>query len=123
MRIDIDALTVEIAGARLVDEVTLGAADGELVGLVGPNGSGKSTLLRTVAGLLPAYDGTITLDGTPVRGVPDNLAVVFQDYARSLYPWLTVRENVALPLRRRDLPRAERRAEADRILARVGLTD
>lgn len=91
--------------------------------VVGPSGCGKSTLLRTIAGLLPGYDGTITLDGTPVRGVPDNLAVVFQDYARSLYPWLTVRENVALVLRRRNLPRAQRRAEADRILARVGLTD
>ena len=108
---------------QVLHDITLIVPDGQLLCVVGPSGCGKSTLLRTIAGLLPAYDGTITLDDTPVRGVPDNLAVVFQDYARSLYPWLTVRDNVALPLRRRGLPRAERRAEADRILARVGLTD
>lgn len=65
--------------------------------------------------------GTVTLDGVPVSGVPDHLAVVFQDYGRSLFPWLTVRDNVALPRLRRGLDRAARRAEADRILERVGL--
>lgn len=63
MRIEIDALTVEVAGARLVDEVTLGAADGQLVGLVGPNGSGKSTLLRCVYRALRPTAGAIRLGG------------------------------------------------------------
>jgi NitT/TauT family transport system ATP-binding protein len=48
--------------------------------------TGKSTLLRTIAGLLPAREGTISINGAPVTGVPDNLAVVFQDYGRSLFP-------------------------------------
>lgn len=68
MRIDIDALTVEIAGARLVDQATLGAADGQLVGLVGPNGSGKSTLLRCVYRALrprPAPSGSAVRTSTP----------------------------------------------------------
>ncbi|GGV74861.1 ABC transporter ATP-binding protein [Streptomyces gelaticus] len=63
MRIDIDALTVEIAGARLVDEATLGAGEGQLVGLVGPNGSGKSTLLRCVYRALRPSGGTVRLGG------------------------------------------------------------
>jgi len=101
--------------------VSLDVADRRVTAFIGPSGCGKSTLLRTVAGLRPAHEGTVTLDGTPVTGVPDHLAVVFQDYGRSLFPWLTVRDNVALPLRRRGLARAERRAEAERILERVGL--
>ncbi|GGS60817.1 MULTISPECIES: ABC transporter ATP-binding protein [Streptomyces] len=63
MRIDIDALTVEIAGARLVDHVTLGAAEGQLVGLVGPNGSGKSTLLRCVYRALRPSAGAVRIGG------------------------------------------------------------
>lgn len=106
----------------VIRDLTLTVPDGQLLCVVGPSGCGKSTLLRTTAGLLPIPEGEITVDGTPVTGVPDGLAVVFQDYGRSLFPWLSVRENVALPLRRRGLGRSERRAEADRILDRVGLS-
>ncbi|MBL3669335.1 ABC transporter ATP-binding protein [Streptomyces sp. M2CJ-2] len=63
MRVDVDALTVEADGARLVEEVTLGAAEGQLVGLVGPNGSGKSTLLRCVYRALRPSAGTVRLGG------------------------------------------------------------
>jgi NitT/TauT family transport system ATP-binding protein len=106
---------------QVLRDITLTVPAGQLLCVVGPSGCGKSTLLRTIAGLLPVREGTITIAGTPVTGVPDRLAVVFQDYGRSLFPWLTVRDNVALPLRRQGLGRAERRAEADRILERVGL--
>ncbi|MFD3836211.1 ABC transporter ATP-binding protein [Streptomyces sp. NPDC058642] len=117
----LDAVGQYYGDHPVLTDLTLTVPDGQLLCLVGPSGCGKSTLLRTVAGLLPAREGEITVDGTPVTGVPDRLAVVFQDYGRSLYPWLTVRDNVALPLRRRGLGRAERRAEAERILERVGL--
>jgi NitT/TauT family transport system ATP-binding protein len=73
-------------------------ANGELVTIVGPSGCGKSTLLRCVAGLLSPTSGQVVLNGIPVTRVPDRLAVVFQDYSRSLYPWLSVAANVALPL-------------------------
>jgi NitT/TauT family transport system ATP-binding protein len=106
---------------QVLRDITLTVPAGQLLCVVGPSGCGKSTLLRTVAGLLPAREGTTTIAGAPVTGVPDRLAVVFQDYGRSLFPWLTVRDNVALPLRRQGLGRAERRGEADRILERVGL--
>ncbi|MHC3469687.1 ABC transporter ATP-binding protein [Streptomyces sp. 7R007] len=117
----LDSLGQRYGDQRVLHDITLTVPDGQLLCVTGPSGCGKSTLLRTVAGLLPAHDGTVTLDGTPVTGVPDRLAVVFQDYGRSLLPWLTVRDNVALPLRRQGLSRAERRAEAERILQRVGL--
>ncbi|MFJ3668947.1 ABC transporter ATP-binding protein [Streptomyces sp. NPDC090106] len=117
----LDAVGQYYGDHPVLDGLTLTVPDGQLLCVVGPSGCGKSTLLRTVAGLLPAREGTVTVDGTPVTGVPDRLAVVFQDYGRSLYPWLTVRDNVALPLRRQGLGRTERRAEAERILDRVGL--
>jgi NitT/TauT family transport system ATP-binding protein len=104
-----------------IDGVNLTIAQGELVSIVGPSGCGKSTLLRCVAGLITPTAGRVVLRGEPVQRVPDGLAVVFQDYGRSLYPWLTVRDNVALPLRRTTRVRAARREAADASLAAVGL--
>ncbi|MFF4118894.1 ABC transporter ATP-binding protein [Streptomyces sp. NPDC001714] len=117
----LDSVSRHFGDQHVLDGITLTVPDGQLLSVVGPSGCGKSTLLRTIAGLLPAQQGTVTIDGTPVTGVPEHLAVVFQEYGRSLLPWLTVRDNVALPLRRRGLTRTARRAEADTILERVGL--
>ncbi|WP_327355993.1 ABC transporter ATP-binding protein [Streptomyces sp. NBC_01304] len=108
-------------GHRAVDGIDLDIARGELVSLVGPSGCGKSTLLRCVAGLITPSEGAVVIDGKVVDRVPDALAVVFQDYTRSLFPWLSVRDNVALPLRRRGSARAARRAAAEEALAAVGL--
>ncbi len=110
------------AAREAIDRVSLSVARGELVSIVGPSGCGKSTLLRCVAGLIPPTAGRVVLRGVPVERVPDGLAVVFQDYGRSLYPWLTVRDNVALPLRRTTRVRAARRRAADASLAAVGLS-
>jgi NitT/TauT family transport system ATP-binding protein len=106
-----------------IEGVNLRVAQGELVSIVGPSGCGKSTLLRCIAGLLTPTAGRVVLSGTPVDRVPDRLAVVFQDYSRSLYPWLTVQDNVALPLRRNGQSRRTRRAAADESLAAIGLPD
>jgi NitT/TauT family transport system ATP-binding protein len=104
-----------------IEGVRLSVAEGELVSIVGPSGCGKSTLLRCIAGLLPPTQGTVELSGALVERVPDRLSVVFQDYSRSLYPWLTVRDNVALPLRRTERSRKARRAAADSSLEAIGL--
>ena len=104
-----------------IEGVRLSVAEGELVSIVGPSGCGKSTLLRCIAGLLAPTGGTVELSGAPVDRVPDRLSVVFQDYSRSLYPWLTVQDNVALPLRRTERSRKARRAKADESLAQIGL--
>ncbi|MEV5988531.1 ABC transporter ATP-binding protein [Streptomyces sp. NPDC052051] len=117
----LDSLSQSYGEHRVLRDVSLSVPDGQLLCVVGPSGCGKSTLLRTIAGLLPVREGAVTIDGTPVTGVPDRLAVVFQDYGRSLLPWLSVRDNVALPLRRQGLRRAERRAAAEHMLERVGL--
>jgi NitT/TauT family transport system ATP-binding protein len=105
-----------------IKDVNLSVAEGELVTIVGPSGCGKSTLLRCIAGLLPPTTGTVVLNGAPVTRVPDRLAVVFQDYSRSLYPWLSVTDNVALPLRRTMRARAARRQAAVAALESVGLS-
>jgi len=109
-------------GHLALDGISLTVADGELVSIVGPSGCGKSTLLRCIGGLVRPAGGTITLGGSAVERVPDGLAVVFQDYSRSLMPWLSVEDNVALPLRRKLSGRAARRDAARAALATVGLT-
>ncbi|MCP9948912.1 ABC transporter ATP-binding protein [Actinomadura madurae] len=122
--LQISGLTHSYADGHLaLDGLDLTVPDGQLVSIVGPSGCGKSTLLRCIAGLITPTGGKLTLDGTAINGVPDDLAVVFQDYSRSLFPWLTVRDNVALPLRRRGKSRQERRAAAQEALESVGLPD
>jgi NitT/TauT family transport system ATP-binding protein len=110
-------------GHRAIADVNLHVEAGQLVSIVGPSGCGKSTLLRGIAGLIRPTQGQVVLEDTPITGVPDNMAVVFQDYSRSLFPWLSVRDNVALPLRRRGLDRAQRHDAAGQALEAVGLAD
>ncbi|WP_420032150.1 ABC transporter ATP-binding protein [Streptomyces sp. cg28] len=104
-------------------DLTFRVGAGELVCVVGPSGCGKTTLLKCVAGLLRPTDGTVTLAGVPVTGPRPGLAVVFQEYGRSLFPWKRVGENVELPLRQRKMPASERRARVTDALAAVGLAD
>ncbi|TDC77973.1 ABC transporter ATP-binding protein [Streptomyces hainanensis] len=106
-----------------VRDLTFATRAGEMVCIVGPSGAGKTTLLRCIAGLLPPTSGEVTLDRHPVSGPPEGMAVVFQDYARSLFPWLTVAQNVDLPLREKGVARAERRRLVAESLDAVGLAD
>jgi NitT/TauT family transport system ATP-binding protein len=119
--LEVTDLTREYGSHVAIENISLRVGDGELVTIVGPSGCGKSTLLRCIAGLLSPTAGQVVLDGTVVTRVPDRLAVVFQDYSRSLYPWLSVADNVALPLRRTERHRAERRKAALSALQSVGL--
>ncbi|HEY7044753.1 MAG TPA: ABC transporter ATP-binding protein [Nocardioidaceae bacterium] len=111
-------------GAHLaVSGLTFSVDEDQLSCIVGPSGCGKSTLLRCIAGLIKPTDGSVTLHGDAVHGVPEDLAVVFQDYSRSLFPWLSVRGNVEFPLRTRVSGRGTRRTRAMEALEWVGLAD
>jgi NitT/TauT family transport system ATP-binding protein len=89
--------------------------------IVGPSGCGKSTLLRIISGLDQPTDGSVSFEGKTVTGVPEGLAMVFQDYSRSLYPWMRVDKNVAFPLSK--VPKAERELRVAEALEAVGLKD
>jgi NitT/TauT family transport system ATP-binding protein len=113
-------------GSRQVEaigDLTFELSDGQLCCLVGPSGCGKTTLLRCIAGLLEPTAGTVTLDGDIVDGPRPGMAVVFQEYGRSLFPWMTVRDNVELPLRQKKIDRGRCRELVANSLEAVGLSD
>jgi NitT/TauT family transport system ATP-binding protein len=109
-------------GAPALTEVSFDVREGELLSIVGPSGCGKTTLLRLLCALTPPSEGCVLLDGRPVLAPPPEVGVVFQDYSRSLFPWLTVVGNVVFPLRRRaGMSRAARIARAETVLEEIGL--
>jgi len=101
--------------------ITFSVEKGEIVCIVGPSGCGKSTLLRAVSGLLPPTGGESRFMGEPITDVPTDLAFVFQEYSKSLFPWLTARGNVAFPLKARGMSRRERHEVVAEALGWVGL--
>lgn len=110
-------------GAHIaVRDLTFTIESGQLACIVGPSGCGKSTLLRCISGLVPATGGSVRLHGDEVSGVPEDLAVVFQDYSRSLFPWLTVAKNVEFPLRWQKVSKTERARRGAEVLESVGLS-
>jgi NitT/TauT family transport system ATP-binding protein len=112
------------AGPRVaLADITFDVARGEFACVVGPSGAGKTTLLRCLAGLMAPTSGDALFEGAPLRSVPAGIGVVFQDYGRSLYPWLTVAHNVDLPLRVRGVRRSARAERVAEVLASVGLAD
>ncbi|NIJ12312.1 NitT/TauT family transport system ATP-binding protein [Saccharomonospora amisosensis] len=107
---------------RAIADLTFNVDEGEFVCLVGPSGCGKTTLLRCMAGLLPPTSGEVRLRGRPVDGPPEQIGFVFQEYSRSLMPWLSVRDNIELPLRHKPLGKTERRGLVEHAVESVGLT-
>jgi len=96
---------------------------GELMCIVGPSGAGKTTLLNCLTGLRRPSAGLVLFEDRPVLTTPRGMAVVFQDYSRSLMPWLRVEDNVMLPLRSAGIPLDQRRQQTADALAEVGLAD
>ena len=109
---------------RAIDGLSFRVQRGEFVTIVGPSGSGKTTLMRIATGLMRPTEGSISVAGKAVTGqVPPDVAVVFQDYSRSLYPWMRVGRNVAFPLRRSRCTPVERRQRTVESLEAVGLAE
>jgi NitT/TauT family transport system ATP-binding protein len=108
-------------GPAALGKITFDVPRGELLVVVGPSGCGKTTLLRLLCGLTPPSGGTVHLDGRLVTSPPREAAVVFQDYSRSLFPWLNVTRNVMFPLRRERVVRSDKSARVEKVLGEVGL--
>ncbi|WP_405983302.1 ABC transporter ATP-binding protein [Streptomyces sp. NBC_00872] len=117
----VQGLTKSYSGKPVLGGIDAEVRSGEFVCVVGPSGAGKTTLLRCLSGLLAPTEGVVLMDEVLVERPPEKLAVVFQDYSRSLMPWMSVLGNVALPLRSRGMPRADRQQAALAALAGVGL--
>jgi NitT/TauT family transport system ATP-binding protein len=107
---------------RAIADVSFLVADREFVCVVGPSGCGKTTLLKCVGGLLRPSRGEVLIRGKRVTSPPEEMALVFQEYGRSLMPWASVRNNVLLPLRHKRLGRRERKDLVEEALGAVGLT-
>ncbi|MBW7921459.1 MAG: ABC transporter ATP-binding protein [Rubellimicrobium sp.] len=114
-RITLAGVTKRFGETEVIPPLDLEIADGEFVVFVGPSGCGKSTLLRLIAGLEDVSSGQVSIDGRDMTEAPPaqrGLAMVFQSYA--LYPHMSVRANIAFPLRMAGMDKAEqaRRVEA-----------
>ena len=105
----------------VIADLTFDVDAGEIVCIVGPSGIGKTTLLKCLTGLQSITSGVALIDGKPIDGPPEEMALVFQEYTRSLMPWLTVQKNVRLPLKHLRLPKAEQEERIASAIAAVGL--
>ncbi|WP_329269621.1 ABC transporter ATP-binding protein [Streptomyces pseudovenezuelae] len=115
----------EGSGRRVeaVRDLTFTVEAGELVCLVGPSGCGKTTLLKCMGGLLTPTAGEVHLSGRKVSGPPPGMALVFQEYGRSLFPWMRVADNVELPLKQKGLTKSRRRELVADALESVDLAE
>src|SRR4051795_22842 len=104
-----------------IGSISFGVREKEFVCVVGPSGCGKTTLLKCMSGLLTPTAGRVLLHDQPVDGPPEQMALVFQEYSRSLYPWMSVRQNVAFPLRRKKLAKGEANEQVENAVRSVDL--
>ena len=123
-RITLNAVTKSFGDVQVIPPLDLAIEDGEFVVFVGPSGCGKSTLLRLIAGLEDVSSGHIEIDGKDVTDVPPakrSLAMVFQSYA--LYPHMSVRKNIAFPMRMAGVPEDEQNRRIEGAAKALNLTD
>jgi NitT/TauT family transport system ATP-binding protein len=107
------------APTRALEPTDLAVADNDFIAILGPSGCGKSTLLRIVAGLDRPSAGRVLLEGEPVAGPGPDRGMVFQSY--TLFPWLSVRQNICFGLVEKGVAPARQREVADYFIARTGL--
>jgi len=122
--LEVTDLRKEYGGAvpnLAIDRISFSVREGMRLSVVGPSGAGKTTLLKCISGLQSVTAGRVAFRGGEVKAPPDGLAIVFQDYARSLFPWMSVEKNVDLPLRYRALSRQRRADIVANALESVGL--
>lgn len=124
--ISLDGVWLEYPGEKrgptttILKDINLAIAENDIVALLGPSGCGKSTLIRLVAGLISPTKGIVKFHGEEVDGVCPGVAMVFQNFA--LFPWLTVKGNIYLPLHQAGLSDEDVASRTGRALEMVGLT-
>ena len=127
VRISFDRVSVEFPTAqgpmRVLDDVSFDIREGEFVSIIGPSGCGKTTLMNMLGGFVKPTGGAVLLDGRPVAGPGPDRGVIFQEYG--VFPWLTVRQNIAfgLKLSASKVPAGEREAIVQRYMGLMGLAD
>jgi NitT/TauT family transport system ATP-binding protein len=107
----------------VLTDINLHIIEGEFFCLVGPSGCGKSTLLNVIAGFLQPTSGIVELDGEVLRGPGNNRVVVFQDVHNSLFPWMSVRDNVEFGLAMLKIPASDRAKRVNELLDLVRLSE
>jgi NitT/TauT family transport system ATP-binding protein len=117
----IENLAKSYGDTQAIGDIGFEVSEREFVCVVGPSGCGKTTLLKCMSGLLAPTSGRVLLHDKPVTGPPEEMALVFQEYSRSLMPWMSVRNNVTLPLRHKRLDKAERSRLVEEAVDAVGL--
>ncbi|MEN3791646.1 ABC transporter ATP-binding protein [Fulvimarina sp. MAC3] len=123
-KIQLKSVTKAFGGVKVIPDLDLDIEDGEFVVFVGPSGCGKSTLLRLIAGLEDTTSGTIEIDGKDATNLPPaqrRLAMVFQSYA--LYPHMSVRKNIAFPLKMAGMDKQEIDKKVDNAAKILNLAD
>jgi NitT/TauT family transport system ATP-binding protein len=106
---------------RAIDHVSMEIPDASFACIVGASGCGKSTLLNIMAGLVEPTSGSVTVDGSPIRGAGADRGMVFQSY--TLFPWLRVRENVEFGPKLKGMSKAERHRISGPLLEQMGLSE
>ena len=117
--VTIRGLAKRFGGAVVYDKFDLDIPRGKLISVFGPNGCGKSTLINMIAGLIPPDGGEVLFDGKPLHAI--KFGYVFQNYREALFPWLRSIDNIEYPLKLMKLPKAERRARTERLIASLGV--
>lgn len=108
------------APIQALEPTNLEVAQNDFITILGPSGCGKSTLLRIVAGLDQPSTGRVLLGGREIKGSGADRGMVFQSY--TLFPWLTIAENIAYGLREKGMPKSERRVIVASYIEKVGLS-
>lgn len=119
MYIEVNQVTAKYDSTIALDHVSLSIEKGEFICLIGPSGCGKTTMLNSIAGFEKIKEGSITIDGNPVKKPKIEYITIFQNY--SLLPWRTVQKNVEFGLEKLKIPKSKRAETAQKYITQVGL--
>ena len=125
--VEVDGLSMTYGSGdtavHAIERIDLAVRRGEFLSIVGPSGCGKTSLLMCITGLRAPTTGSVLMDGRELAGPQQGLSVVFQDYSRSLFPWYTNGDNVALALWDAGLSKSEAAGKVSDALQAVELGD